>query len=61
MIIPYWKNKALEIYISKKYDWHTGIATIVIWKLFKTPEYDDEWYSNWWTFIPILGKTKKNI
>jgi len=53
------KKLSFDIYIAGKNKWHTGIATLCIWKEHWVEE-ENDWGSNWWIFIPILGKRKKN-
>ena len=56
------KKLSYSIELKPKYQWHTGVATLCIWKM----HFDDEvshiddctgWVTNDWWFIPIFGKT----
>ena len=64
ILIPYWKNKWIELRVTQKYPWHTGIATLCITKFHRYDWYEcekDEYLTSWWRFYPIFGfrKNKK--
>lgn len=57
----YWFNKRIGFYFYKRNNNNKKSIELSIWKYHKIKElkgYEDEWLSNWWTFITLWRNYK---